>query len=240
MTVDLSWHGGVIAAGRGERLREGGWSGSKAMALVAGRPLVEHALGRFAAVGIGQAAVLINEESEDARSYLMGRGGLPALSLIVRTTPSSFASFATIMTRLGEGPAVVTTVDAILPDAAFRRFLDAATTFPRGSLLLGLTKHVDDENPLFVSCDVDGRIGRVGGTAGTHVTAGIYAWYGAPPLLEEATYGRLRDYLGWLVRHGYPVFGLDLATVLDVDRPGDVVAAEYALATWSSLGRDRA
>ena len=49
--------GGIIAAGEGSRLRAGGWPMSKPMVPVAGRPLIDHALDRFRAAGIGHLAM---------------------------------------------------------------------------------------------------------------------------------------------------------------------------------------
>jgi hypothetical protein len=65
-----SWRGGIIAAGHGVRLRQAGWAGSKAMAVVGGRALVDHALDRFHAAGIARVSVLVNAESPDARERL--------------------------------------------------------------------------------------------------------------------------------------------------------------------------
>ena len=45
---------------------------------------------------------------------------------------------------------------------------------------------------------------------------------------------RLRDYLGWLVAEGQPVYGVVLPRVFDIDRARDIVAAELA-----GLGSER-
>ena len=45
---------------------------------------------------------------------------------------------------------------------------------------------------------------------------------------------RLRDYLGWLVAEGRPVYGVVLPRVFDIDRARDIAAAELA-----GLGRER-
>lgn len=225
------WRAGVIAAGHGERLRAGGWRGSKAMLPVAGRPLIDHTLDRFAQAGIARATVLLNTDAGDAADHLRARTASPAVDLVVRTTPSSFASFALVAGLLGEEPAVVSTVDAILPADAFVGFLDAAAARPDGALTLGVTCHVDDEKPLWATLGADGRVTALGGTSGTHVTAGLYAWRRRLPGFDER-FERLRDYLGALVAEGHPVFGAELPAVLDVDRPSDIAAATAALGEW--------
>ena len=93
---------------------------------------------------------------------------------------------------------------------------------------LGLTPHVDDDNPLWADLDESGRVRRLGGNGGAHVTAGLY-WLPARPVAEpSADFGRLRDYLKWLVDAGAPVYGVVLPLVFDIDRAHDVKAAESA------------
>ena len=47
-------------------------------------------------------------------------------------------------------------------------------------------------------------------------------------LLPPTGFGRLRDYLTWLVDEGRPVYGVALPLVFDIDRARDVAAAEQA------------
>ena len=46
---------------------------------------------------------------------------------------------------------------------------------------------------------------------------------------ERRFYERLREYLGWLVADGQPVYGVALPRVFDIDRARDVAAAEAAI-----------
>ena len=99
-----------------------------------------------------------------------------------------------------QSPALITTVDTILPVDDFRHFVHAAAGFASDAVVLGVTSHVDDEKPLWATPDVaDGRIRRLGGDSGSHVTAGLY-WLPARGSSSLPTgFARLRDYLGWLV-----------------------------------------
>jgi NDP-sugar pyrophosphorylase family protein len=226
--ASLALRGGVIAAGHGTRLRADGYRVSKPMTPVGGRPLIEHALSRFRAVGVDRVTAIVNEESDDCRRWLSDHAQDLDLDLIVRTTPSSYASFELVAARLAGAPAVITTVDAIVALDAFQHFVESAARFPDDAVVLGLTGHVDDENPLWATLDEDGRIWRLGGGQGSHVTAGIY-WL--PPhraVTPVAGSGRLRDYLKWLVDEGRPVYGVVLPLVFDIDRAHDVAAAEEA------------
>ncbi len=145
--------GGIIAAGQGTRLRADGYRVSKPMTPVDGWPLIGHALDRFRTVGVHEAAVIINEGSDDCLHWLDEHGRDFDLDLMVRTTPSSYASFEIVAARLAGAPALITTVDAIMPVSAFHNFVRSAARFPDDAVVLGLTDHVDDDNPLWASSE---------------------------------------------------------------------------------------
>jgi NDP-sugar pyrophosphorylase family protein len=222
--------GGIIAAGEGSRLRASGWPMSKPMVPVAGRPLIDHALDRFRAADIRRLAMIINESSDDCRRWLDSHTGDLELDLIVRTTPSSYVSFCLVAEKLAGAPAVITTVDGIMASEDFRAFVEAAAGFPADATVLGLTDLVDDEKPLWAELDAeDGRILRLGGESGSHVTAGIYVLPARRAAEPGAGFDRLRDYLGWLVGRGEKVYGVVLPRVFDIDRAADIAAAERAV-----------
>jgi NDP-sugar pyrophosphorylase family protein len=229
--------GGIIAAGEGSRLSADGYRGSKAMVPVAGRPLIGHALARFRAIGIRRLTVIVNDASEDCQEWLRRHGGDFELDLIVRTTPSSYASFRLVAERLSGTPALITTVDGIMPTDDFSAFAKAAAGFPEDAVVLGLTAHVDDEKPLWAALDAaDGRIRRLGGESGSHATAGLYVLPAARLAEPARAFARLRDYLGWLVAEGHPVYGVVLPRVFDIDRASDIRAAERAVAGGETRG----
>ena len=221
--------GGIIAAGLGSRLRAGGRQGSKAMAEVFGRPLIAHALDRFRAAGVSQVTVIINEDSDDCRLWLGSHAQDFMLDLIVRSTPSSYASFSLVADRLAGAPALITTVDALMRPEVFQAFVTAAGGFGDDAVVLGLTDHVDDENPLWATLDpANGRIRQLGAEAGSHVTAGLY-WLPARLTAAPASgFPRLRGYLKWLVEARQPVCGAVLPLVFDIDWVRDIEAAEAA------------
>ena len=145
--------GGIIAAGQGTRLQADGyrvrasrWCRSQ------DDPLIELTLDRFRAVGIRPVTIIINETSNDCRQWLRDHAGDFDLDLIVRTTPSSYASFQTVVGRLVGAPAVITTIDAIMPVNDFYTFVRSAAALAQNAVAL-LTEHVDDENPLWATLD---------------------------------------------------------------------------------------
>jgi NDP-sugar pyrophosphorylase family protein len=222
--------GGIIAAGSGSRLRADGYHTSKPMAQIGGRPLIDYALERFRAVGIRRVTIIINDASDDCRRWLDDYGRGFDLDVIVRTTPSSYASFQLVASRLADAPAAITTVDSIMPLDDFQLFVKSAARFPKDAVVLGLTEHVDDENPFWATLEVaDGRIRRLGGDVGSHVTAGLYWLPALRPAEPAKGFGRLRDYLQWLVEEHRKVYGVALPLVFDIDRARDVEAAEAEL-----------
>jgi NDP-sugar pyrophosphorylase family protein len=224
----LVLRGGIIAAGHGTRLRADGYRVSKPMTPVGGWPLIGHALDRFRAAGVRQATIIINEGSDDCRQWLSDHGCDLDLDLVVRTTPSSYASFEIVAARLAGAPALITTVDAIMPAGAFQHFLSSAASLPDDAVVLGLTDHVDDDNPLWATLSEEGRVLGLGGNQGSYVTAGLYwlpAYRGGEPKMR---FDRLRDYLKSLVDERRPVYGVVLPQVFDIDRAYDVEAAEQA------------
>jgi NDP-sugar pyrophosphorylase family protein len=237
LAESLALRGGIIAAGHGTRLRADGYRVSKPMTPVGGRPLIGHALDRFRAVGVRRTTVIVNEGSDDCRQWLRAHAQDFDLDLIVRTTPSSYASFELVASRLAGAPAIITTVDSVMPVDAFQRFIQSAGRLPNDAFVLGLTGHVDDENPLWATLGEDGRIRRLGGDQGEYVTAGVYwipAHRGAEPTVG---FDRLRDYLKWLADERRLVYGIALPLVFDIDRAHDVEAAEQAGLRWSESAR---
>jgi NDP-sugar pyrophosphorylase family protein len=218
--------GGIIAAGDGRRLREAGVTIPKPLVPVAGVPLIESVIGNFTAAGIHSIVIIMNEQEHECVDWVRRR--FPALDLefIVKTTPSSLASFREVVARLGAGPALVSTVDAWCAPADFTRFVSAAASRP-GASVLGVTTFVDDEKPLWVRLDRDRRITAIGGVAGDAVTAGLYLMSeSARCRAADADLPRLRDYLAWLLEQGEPLYGELIGTVVDVDRPADIAVAE--------------
>jgi NDP-sugar pyrophosphorylase family protein len=228
--------GGIIAAGHGTRLRADGYRVSKPMVPVGGRPLIDLTLDRFRAVGIRRLTIIINDTSEDCRQWLGDHAGDFDLELMVRTTPSSYASFQVVANRLAGAPAVITTIDSVMPVNDFSTFVKSAADLARNAVALGLTDHVDDETPLWATLNAaDSRILQLGGSHGTHVTAGLYWLPAQRPAEPTTSFARLRDYLSWLVAEHQPVCGIVLPCVFDIDRARDIAAAEaadFGLGRW--------
>jgi len=228
--------GGIIAAGEGSRLRQAGWTVPKPLVRVAGVPLIASVIRNFQAAGIAPIQIIVNEEEQDCVDWV--RRWFPTMDIefIVKTTASSLESFARVIAGPGDGRIVMSTVDAWCAAEDFARFVEAALRRPAEAVVLAVTPLVDDEKPLWVDVDAGGRVTRIGGSSGSHVTAGMYV---VPPHLRRSAVppelGRLREYLAWLFQSGEAMYGEVVERVVDVDRAEDVALAE----SLASKGRSR-
>lgn len=228
--------GAVIAAGEGSRLKALGVS--KPLVEVAGVPLIAHVLGNFEAAGVASATVIFNEAERDCEAYV--REHFPGLvtKILVKTTRSSLESFREVLAAAPAGRLLVSTVDAYCPREEFVRCARRAAELPSGTTVLGVTRFVHDEKPLWVTATREGRVTVVGGSSGDAVTAGIYVFpeavrrLGIPPSL-----GRLRDFLAWLARSGEPMACVEIPKVVDVDRAEDLAEAEELAEASAGRGR---
>ena len=157
------------------------------------------------------------------------RTRFPALEIdfIVKTTASSLESFREVTGRGPAGPMLVSTVDAWCAAEDFARFATAAARRADDATVLAVTPLVSDEKPLWVTLGAAGRVEAFGKADSGLVTAGVYRVSDrARRLAPTAQLGRLREYLGWLLESGEPLYGEVIEIVVDVDRGLDVASAE--------------
>ena len=228
---------GVIAAGRGDRLRSR--SGVlKPLVRVGGRTLIERVLRSIAEARASEVVVIINEDSLAVRDHVSAEAWPFALRWIVETTTSSMHSFLRVVETLSEGgdtgPFLISTVDTVAPRGAYARFVADAAQHRDASVALAIAPPTDDENPLLVKVD-GSEVVAIGDAAAPaeHATAGYYAVRAS--ILREADAARrdevsaLRAFFARLLARGYPMVGIAVPQSIDVDRPHDVDAAEHLL-----------
>ena len=223
---------GLIAAGLGERLAAAGITVPKPLVQVAGKPLVDHVVDAVAAAGIDEVVCIFNEQADAVEAHCRNRRGQPRLHIVRRTTPSSMESLFTLAPHLGEEPFLLLTVDALFAPGVLQDFLAGATRRRDADVALAVTDFVDDEKPLRLAQQADGRVTALGDAAGASplVTAGFYVMhprvFGEIDAARAARLSALRQYFGLLLARGYRVYGVRTGKTVDVDRPEDIVAAE--------------
>ena len=225
---------GVLAAGRGDRLRSRP-SDLKPLARVGDATLIEHVLKSMAEAGASEVVVIINEDSVAVRDHVSKRSWPFAIRWIVETTPTSMHSFLRVVETLAAdgdaGPFLLSTVDTVAAPGVFSDFFKRAE--PDDAVVtLALTSPGDDEKPLLVR--TAGEASRVVAFGeGEYATAGVYAV--RPVILSEADAARrdgidaLRKFLARLLERGYPLAGIPISRSIDVDRPTDIETAKIFL-----------
>src|SRR5438045_1410491 len=182
-----SLRAGVLAAGRGERLRSRP-TDLKPLTRIGGTTLIERVLHSMAEAGATEVVVIINEDSEAVRDHVVKSDWPFALRWIVETTPTSMHSFLRLVETLAAdgdgGPFLRSTVDTVAGPNAYTEFIERARR-DDAAMTLALTSPGTDEKPLLVTT-IGSRIERFG--AGESATAGVYAV--RPTLLREADAAR--------------------------------------------------
>ena len=234
-----SLRAGVLAAGRGERLRTQA-SHLKPLVRVGSQTLIEHVLNSMSNAGASEVVVIINADSLAVRDHVAAVKWPFALRWIVETTPSSMHSFLRVVEALAadgdDGPFLLSTVDTVAGAQTYARFIADARRLEQAALALALTAPGKDEKPLLVRmAPGNSRVVAIGDAAAPseYATAGIYAI--RPIILREAQAARrdgidaLRTFLGRLLERRYHLAGIPIAEAIDVDRPGDIEIAEAFL-----------
>jgi len=225
---------GIIAAGQGSRLAQGGILTPKPLVRVGGQTLVARALNEAAGAGAERAALITTPAFPEVGAYVRGHTWPLPVDLVVWDSPNSLESFLALAPYL-DCPFLLLTVDAVFAPGALARFVEQARRAPaRGAL--GLTTFQEDESPLYVHLDHEGRVLAVGRPDfSPYITAGCYYFHPEvftwQPRARTLGLAALRQFLALLAREGYPLAGLDVGPAVDVDRPGDLARAEELLQT---------
>jgi len=223
---------GILAAGEGSRLRAGGLSLPKPLLPIAGVPLIGRLLQALQQLAPEEIVCIINHQGSRVADYVQQHYPALPMTFVQQDTASSYESFTVLCAHLVGAPFLVTTVDAVFPPDFLPQFVAAARQQPGMDMMLTLTTFIDDEKPLYVGLDAQQRIRQIGEAArgSAYVTSGFY--YCAPSVrvacVSQAP-GRvnaLREFLGWLVQHGYWLQGYLAPKMIDVDRPQDIAVAE--------------
>jgi NDP-sugar pyrophosphorylase family protein len=141
---------GVIAAGRGSRLRHGTHT-LKPLVPIAGRTLVERVLSSLAEAAPSEVVIIVNEASLAVRDHVASCRWPFAVRWVVETTPSSMHSFLRVLEELAgggdDGPFLMSTVDTIAMPGAYAAFAASSRELD-ADVALAVAQPGDDLNPL--------------------------------------------------------------------------------------------
>ncbi len=226
---------GIIAAGLGERLKQGGIDTPKQLVKILGEPLIARTIKEAYAAGATEVACIVNDVYPEVSKYLRSQLWPVPLKLIVKTTPSSMESFFELEPYLNDAPFLLLTVDAIFPPGLLLKFVYSARKYHDTDGVLAVTEFVDDEKPLRLLTDSDMRVTEIGATVteSKFITAGFY--YFNPSVYKEKDEARskkftaFRQFLTHLVEKKYKIYAEEVGKTVDVDVPGDIDKAEKFL-----------
>lgn len=225
----------IIAAGEGSRLKKGGISNSKPMALLNGVPLIERLMRLFVANGAERILVIVNETSPDVETYLNEVRLKVPLQVIKKSTPSSLHSFHELLPHLKSDRFCLTTVDTVFEEKVFNRYISAFISEKDCDGLLAVTPFVDDESPLYVKVDESNRITAfedLPSADARYVSGGIYCLRNTVfPTVNKAIKSgrhRMRNFQRLMIEDGLRLNAYPFDKIIDIDRKEDLaVASEW-------------
>lgn len=222
----------ILAGGRGSRLAADGVETPKAVVEVGGRPQAVNLIETFAELGCETITCMIRE------GITIESPG-PAVVRVCRT-PSSLHTLVAGLAVVPPGPVFCAMVDTVMPAADWRRLYRGVTERldDGAAAVLAVTPFVDDELPLYVTRDEQGRATGILDTpppagAPLLVTGGVY---GLSPVARRlasvavASLHRMRAFLRLLVELKTPVATVEVPRIIDLDHKRDLEAAERWLA----------
>lgn len=234
----------IIAAGEGSRLTAEGINEPKPLVCVGGEPLIDRLIRIFMDNGADEIVAICNDRTARVASHLLdiqrdGLRGRPVpLRFRVKSTPSSMHSFYEISQWLDGAPFCLTTVDTIFREDEFREYIICmrkAIESGEADGVMGTTDYIDDEKPLYVDVDANGRIKAFLDSSDVvrHVSAGIYGLSSlAIKTLRDCVdrgESRMRNFQRAILKDGYVLKAHNFTKVLDIDHASDIKKAEQFL-----------
>lgn len=233
--------GAIIAAGRGERLRNSTRDdipkplvklGGEAMVLRQGRALI--------AAGASSVVAVINSETARVASENeMALENPPSIRFVVRDTANSMETMLALGDVLEPGWFIAATVDAVIPQAELARFVNESRkkiedcSEKKLAGVLAVTRWRGEARPLFADVTENGLILRLGNGQTSMVTAGLY--FLSTRVFDYAADARragldaLRRFLALIIERGMQLDAIEIEGSIDVDEASDLDAARIAI-----------
>lgn len=235
-------HGLILAGGEGSRMRNDGIEVPKPLVKVGGRPQISQLVDTLWALGCASVTCLLRDTMPEVEEVLRRDPGGRAATLRWCRTPSSLHTLAEGLRAIPPGPVFCSMTDTVMQPADWRRFYaETRRQLDAGKhAVLAVTPYVDDERPLYVKRDGEGRAIRIGSRSTTPpcVTGGAYGWSpGIRPDVEAACrdgVSRLRAFLQRIVARGRHIGTVEIDRIIDLDGRRDLEQAAAFLAHSSA------
>lgn len=236
----------ILAAGEGSRFLKEGVSTPKPMVTIINEPMIGRLIHLLMKCDAEKIVIVANSRMKVLVDYLEELKQKENLPLDIRPiiSHSSYYSLLKATENL-DGKFIAMTVDTIFPLSEFRMFEKQMGNIVSGEVLMGLTKYVVDESPLYAKIDdkgdvVDYKYGGEPFDGEIIVSAGIYGLtsevmhlIGKRPVSPES----LSDFQRILAAETdirLKVF--EFSKVIDVDRTQDQTLAEQLINEIQSNG----
>lgn len=221
----------ILAAGLGSRFAKEGISTPKPLVEVMGRPMIGRLIDVLMSCGAETIYIVANSRMTDLVEYLDKLKG-EGLPLDVRPIISDNSYYSLSEACKGvKGKFVAMTVDTIFPTGEFADYVAKFETMPDDEVLMGLTKFVDDESPLYAKLATDGQV--------------VDYKYGGEPfpgeiIVSAGLYGLTDKAMDFVAnREGYPESLSDFQRILAAESPIKVVPYVFSKALDIDCTHDR-
>jgi NDP-sugar pyrophosphorylase family protein len=238
-------HYAILAAGDGTRLRTGGAMAPKPLTKVGREHLIERLIRLFISSRAESIAVIVNEAAPEVVDWVRSQRLPVPLRLLVRNTVGSMLSLAALSPYLDQDRFIVSTVDSVFKEDEFEAYVARFESIGDCDAMMGVTRYVDDDRPLYVDVDEGMRITSFEENPRQHLRYVSGGLYGLTPVVWnvmeyclQANYTRMREFQRELVRSGLRVMAAPFSKIIDVDKPADIAKAEAFLA--HGIHRDKA
>ncbi|MDO5759816.1 MAG: NDP-sugar synthase [Bacteroidota bacterium] len=235
----------IIAAGEGSRLRKEGFESVKPLVKVKGEYLIERLIRIFRDNNAEQITIIINEESKELEKFLNSRTFGVKINLVIKSTPSSLHSFWNIIHNSNFTECCLTTVDTIFNEKDFKEYISKFVVSKDCHALMGITKYIDDEKPLYVKTNkeenrIEAYLDKKEKGVDS-VSAGIYclrkeALHIVDDCIEKGV-SRMRNYQRALLENNLRVEPFLFGKVIDIDHLTDIAKAEQLIENWANTSK---
>lgn len=231
---------GIIAGGESSRIINEGSFIPKPLLKIAGQPMIGRLVNIMKECSPRSISIFLNSEMPEVKDYLQNfiHSSGCELRICSGKTESSMHSFYELVQFMKPiDKFVVTTVDTVFNIGSFRNYVEYFLNSPLGiDGVMGVTRYIDDEKPLFVEVEDNQRIVAFKDNCSKKtgfVSAGVYGLQpSSVTVLQECISSgihRMRNFQRKLLEKKLNLNAFDLGKVIDVDHLSDVEKANMLL-----------
>ena len=221
----------ILAGGLGSRFVKEGYECPKPMVPLFGRPMIGVLIETLMKHDAGNIFVGANARMPQLITYLnqLAQDGLPVITRPI-VTDNSYCTLKTASEGI-EGKFIAMTCDAIFPPNEFANYKQAVEAAPTGDAVMGLTRFVEDESPLYAKLSATGEV--------------VDYKYGGEPfegdvIVSAGLYGLSGHVMAAMGKNDlHPESLSDFQRLLAVSTPIKVLPFEFSIAFDVDNSRDR-